>query len=329
MSRHFHTSTTSTGDTTTTTTTTTTTSSTGTVLHVGPMQQYQTLGAALAVAQDGADIQVDAGTYYNDNNYVTHSVTIEGVGGMAHFASTQPISNGKAILVDDAANLTIKNLEFSGAQVTDKNGAGIRFEAGNLVVQHSYFHDNQDGILGGAVTTGNVTIDGSQFTHNGVGDGQTHGAYLGTINSLVVTNSSFTDQIGGSDLKSRAATTTVQHSNFIDSATGTTNYEIDLPNGGNVTIDGSVFNKSASASNSAIVHFGGEISNPVGSLLLENSQLWSERDPSIGVLNQTSLTVSLYDDGLSADVTTPIYGVGGASADYLLSGTAPSAVSLF
>jgi hypothetical protein len=326
MSRHLHTSSTSTGGTTTTTTTST---SGGTVLHVGPTQQYQTLGAALAVAQDGTDIQVDAGIYYNDNNIVTHSVTIEGVGGLAHFQSTQAIANGKAIIVDQAATLTIKNLEFSGAQVTDNNGAGIRFEAGNLVVQNSYFHDNQEGILGGAVTNGNVTIDGSQFTHNGVGDGQTHGAYLGTINSLTVTNSNFTDQIGGSDLKSRAVTTLVQHSNFIDSATGTTNYEIDLPNGGNVTIDGSVFNKSATASNSAIVHFGGEISNPVGSLLLENSQLWSERNPTIGVLNQTSLSVSLLDDGLSADVSTSIYGVGSASGDYALSGTAPSPVSLF
>ena len=146
------------------------------VIGVGAGQQFSTLSAALAASHDGDTIAVQAGTYTNDFATVTHSVTIEGVGGLAHFVANGLIPNGKAILIDDAANLTLDNLEFSGAQVDDGNGAGIRYEAGNLTIKNSYFHDNEEGILGGTVAGGNVAITGSTFVHNGAGDGQTHGA---------------------------------------------------------------------------------------------------------------------------------------------------------
>jgi hypothetical protein len=54
--------------------------------------------------------------------------------------------NGKGILVAQG-NVTIENLSFSGATVGDANGAGIRYEGGNLVVIDSYFHDNQMNLL--------------------------------------------------------------------------------------------------------------------------------------------------------------------------------------
>ena len=261
----------------------------GIVLTVGTGQQFSTLSAALAASHDGDTIAVQAGTYTDDPSTVTHSVTIEGVGGFAHFVASGLIPNGKAILLDDAANLTIDNLEFSGAHVDDTNGAGIRYEAGNLTVKNSYFHDNQDGILGGAVTGGNVTIDGSTFVHNGAGDGQTHGAYLGRINSLTVTNSFFQDQLGGSDVKSRAATTLVQNNKFIDTdhSSDTTNYQVDLPEGGNDTVAGNLMLKSTYPNNFAFVHFGGELANPIGTLLVQNNTFFSDRNPSVVVTNQT------------------------------------------
>ena len=39
-----------------------------------------------------------------------------------------------------------------GAAVVGGNGAGIRFQAGNLAITNSWFHNNQDGILGGTGT---------------------------------------------------------------------------------------------------------------------------------------------------------------------------------
>ena len=43
--------------------------------------------------------------------------------------------------------ITIENIEFTGARVPDKNGAGIRFEQGQLEVRDCIFENNQNGIL--------------------------------------------------------------------------------------------------------------------------------------------------------------------------------------
>ncbi len=129
-----------------------------TVLHVGP-GGFATLGAAVAAASNGDTICVAADTYANDFVTTSKNLTIRGVGGLAHFVQTVPPGsqpNGKAFIVT-SGNLTIEALEFSGAKVSDGNGAGIRYEGGTLTVRQSYFHDNQDGILGG-IGHGDVTI---------------------------------------------------------------------------------------------------------------------------------------------------------------------------
>ena len=96
----------------------------GRVLRVGPGQSFQTLASAVAASQDGDTIQVQSGTYINDFAIVTHAVRIMGVGGKAHFVARGNIPNDKAILIDQAPELVLENLEFSGAEVPDGNGAG-------------------------------------------------------------------------------------------------------------------------------------------------------------------------------------------------------------
>src|ERR1700716_3496245 len=65
------------------------------------------------------------------------------------------------------------------AGVRSKQGAvHIRYQVDNLTIKNSYFHDNQDGILGAANLAGNITIINSEFSHNGTGDGQTQGTPL-------------------------------------------------------------------------------------------------------------------------------------------------------
>src|SRR4030095_7395500 len=118
------------------------------ILTVGAGQQYATLSAAVALSQDGDTIYVKAGTYLNDFAVINTKVTIIGVGGMAHFVSdgTVAIPNGKAIFTT-TTDVTLDHIEFSGASVPDGNGAGIRYEGGDLVVTNSYFHGNEMGIL--------------------------------------------------------------------------------------------------------------------------------------------------------------------------------------
>ena len=92
----------------------------GRVLAVGAGQQFSTLSSAVAASQDGDVIAVQAGIYLDDPVTVTHSVTIQGVGGLADLEATHWISNGKALIIDQAADLTIENVEFGGASSTVK-----------------------------------------------------------------------------------------------------------------------------------------------------------------------------------------------------------------
>src|SRR5262245_47620812 len=157
-------------------------------LTVGPGQKFATLAEAAAASHDGDTIYVKAGTYLNDFAVINTKVSIIGVGGMAHFVfdGAVPIPNGKAILVtrDD---VTLDHLEFSGAAVPDRNGAGIRYEGGALTITNCYFHNNQEGILAGAVPGGSIMIDHSEFAANGAGDGYTHNIYVGRIATLSIT----------------------------------------------------------------------------------------------------------------------------------------------
>src|SRR6185437_7835876 len=107
-------------------------------LTVGAGMQFSTIAAAIAASQNGDVIQVQAGTYVNDFATITTNITLEGVGGMVNLVATNQPPNGKAILTTDA-NVTIDNFSFSGATVPDGNGAGIRYETGNLVIKTAIF----------------------------------------------------------------------------------------------------------------------------------------------------------------------------------------------
>ena len=233
--------------------------------------EYNTLSSAIAASQDGDVIQVQAGTYTNDFSVITTSITIEGVGGLVNLVATEPLSNGKGILVIGTAgsspNVTLNNLEFSGAAVSDNNGAngaGVRYQSGNLTINNSYFHDNQDGLLGTPEVngTGSITINNTEFVNNGVGDpssagyGLTHNLYVGDIQQLTVDNSYFNAPIVGNDIQSRAANTTIENSR-IDNSTGTGSYEINLPNGGNDVVTNNVIEKAPPTNNnSTMIAFG-------------------------------------------------------------------------
>jgi len=269
----------------------------GHVLTVGSGSQFQfqTLHDAIAASHNGDVIQVQAGTYVNDFATITTDITIEGVGGMAHLVATDSPPNGKAILTTDA-NVTIDHLEFSGAQVSDGNGAGIRYETGNLTITNSFFHDNQEGILGGADPTGTITITNSEFAHNGAGDGQTHNLYVGDIAQLTIDNSYFHDAVVGHEIKSRAETTIVENSRIFDGPNGTASYSIDLPNGGKAVITNNVIEQGPNSENPAIIAYGEEGSvHANSSLQVTNNTILNDLTAHvpIGVNNTTSVNAAI------------------------------------
>ena len=62
------------------------------VLSVGPGQQYSTIAVAVAAAQNGDTIQVQAGTYPDQYVSIQKNITLRGVGGMVEIVSTRPDS---------------------------------------------------------------------------------------------------------------------------------------------------------------------------------------------------------------------------------------------
>jgi len=227
-----------------------------TTLTVGQGQQFATISSAIAASRDGDIIQVQAGTYTNDYASINTKITLQGVGGMVKMVSTGDIGNGKGILITNT-DVTIDHFEFSGAQVADNNGAGIRYQGGALTVTNSYFHDNQNGLLANPSSTGTITIRNSEFDHNGEGSGSTHNIYVGDIAKLTIDSSFFHDAVIGHEIKSRAEETVITNNRIYDE-NGTSSYSIDLPNGGKATISGNVIQQGVNGDNPNIIAFGAE-----------------------------------------------------------------------
>ena len=250
-----------------------------TTLNVGAGQQYTTLASAVAAAHDGDVIKVQAGTYTNDFAEITHKITIEGVGGMVNLVATGQIPNGKAILITDT-DVTLDHIAFSGATVRDGNGAGIRYQGGNLTITNSYFHDNQNGILGASDPNGTITIDHSEFSHNGSGTGYTHNMYIGNIAKFTLANSYSHDAVAGHEVKSRAQVNVIENNRIQDGPNGNASYEIDLPNGGQGTIANNVIEKGAHAQNPHMIAFGEEGAYANSALLVTGNTLLNDKGAS-------------------------------------------------
>ena len=235
------------------------------ILQVGPGKQFATPCAAIAVAAAGDTIQIDSSvTYVGDVcAWTTPSLTLQGVGGArAHIDAGGLNSQGKGIWVISGANTTVENIEFSGATVPDHNGVGIRQQADNLTVRNCYFHDNEEGILTDASLTSTITIEFTEFGFNGFGDGQSHNVYIGNIGTLIFRYNYSHHAIIGHLLKTRAAQNFILYNRLSDEATGTSSYQIDIPNGGLSYVIGNVIEQGPLNDNSTFIAYLEEGTNP-------------------------------------------------------------------
>jgi hypothetical protein len=273
-------------------------------LTVGRERAFETIAAAVAASHDGDTVEVEAGNYNNDFAEIGKKITLTAVGGFAHLRASGDIPNRKAILITDT-DVTINGFYFSGAQVSANdggNGAGIRYQAGNLVVNGCYFADNQDGILGVGDGTGTVTVKKSEFYRNGAPTGPsaglTHNLYLGGLARLEVSDSYFHGAQVGHEFKSRARQTIIRNSRFVDGPTGTASYSIDLPNGGDVTITDSQIEQGPLSQNPAMIGFGEESNiHPGSKLTIQGSVIVNDlKNPSaFGVWNAAGAPMKIID----------------------------------
>lgn len=234
----------------------------GRVLYVGPSEKIRTVAEAAKLAKDGDTIKIQSGNYYGDVAvWLQKKLVIIGNDGNARMHAGGRSAEGKAIWVIRNGNFTIKNIDFIGAKVHDKNGAGIRFENGHLKIINCLFWGNQNGLL----TTGGsnhknavLEIENSEFAYNGIGDGFTHNLYVGRIQKLKVTGSYFHHANVGHLLKSRANINQIEYNRLTDESGGRASYEIDLPNGGVSYITGNLIQQTRETENSTLVSYGAE-----------------------------------------------------------------------
>jgi hypothetical protein len=255
-------------------------------LSVGPGKTYAKPCAAIAAAQPGDVIEVEAtGNYAGDTcAWATDNLTVRGVNGRAKIDATNvAVAQMKGIFVISAPNATVENFELMGAAISmadGNNGAGIRHQGLNLTVRNCFFHDNQDGILGGPPTDGQgtVLIEHSEFSHNGAGDGFSHNMYLNHYASFTLQYSYSHHGNVGHLVKTRALVNFILYSRITDETGGAASYEIDVPNAGTTYIIGNVIEQAATTQNPSIVAYGEEgVVNPDAHLFVVNNTIWNDK----------------------------------------------------
>ncbi|MGZ3428823.1 MAG: hypothetical protein ACXVCV_19350 [Polyangia bacterium] len=269
----------------------------GATREVGPGKSYATPCAAIAAAQPNDRIEIDAaGTYKGDVcGWTVSGLTIVGVNGRPKIDGNGTVAQDKAIWVVSGDDTTVENVELTGAvaSAASANGAGIRQEGKNLTVRGCWFHDDQDGILAGDAAGSTILIEGSEFSHNGAGDGQSHNLYINHVDKLIFRWNYSHDAVIGHLLKTRALVSDIRYNRFSDEAEGTASYEINVPNAGTTMIVGNLIEQGPMTMNGAIIDYGSEPSgfNATSDLYVVNNTIVNDR-PAGGTFVQIAAMVS-------------------------------------
>jgi len=228
-------------------------------LQVGMGKKYLSPSVAAKYVRDGDIVEIDAGVYPRDAAVWKHNnLTLRGVGGMAHLQADGASVAGKGIWLIKGNNITIENIEFSGAKVRDRNGSGVRAEGTGLTIRNCYFHDNQNGILTGSNKNSDIVVENSEFANNGAGDGKTHNMYIGSVRSFTLKYSYSHHSRIGHTVKTRAQTNYILYNRIMDEYDGNSSYNIDISNGGIAYVIGNLVQQGQISENSGIISYGAE-----------------------------------------------------------------------
>lgn len=308
------------------------------ILNTGTGALYTTWGEAVAAAEAGAVIEGPAGIYANESfKILVSNVTLRCVGGgRAHLKwgtgdyrtnggnliPDPPTGNGQGIICVFASTgtTTIENFEFSGAAVTDNNGAGIRLGGGgNLTLRNVYAHDNQNGILGQSGPGNTLLIEFSRFENNGYFDGTflAHNIYIGEMGRFILRHSASLDPDDGSHcVKSRAFYNEILY-NHLSTKNSDGSLECEFPNGHFALVMGNVIEQGANSSNSTIISYAAEGLTSVGDvrheLYVMSNTIYSWRSPA-GTFIQMVNSPTIYKAQNNARSTGGTFRLGTATS---------------
>ena len=229
-------------------------------MFVGSEEKITTISEAARRARDGEVIEIRPGDYRGQPAVWTQNdLIIRGAGGRPVMMADGKSAEGKAIWVVRGGNVRIENIEFRGARVPSGNGAGIRFERGNLVVNRCAFADNEMGILTASLPEMTLEVSDSEFSAAPHHEGALHHLlYVGPIGRFVLSGSRFQQGYLGHLVKSRARENQVRYNLLVDGAEGRASYELEFPNGGIAYVIGNVIGQSAGTDNPVLVSYGAE-----------------------------------------------------------------------
>lgn len=240
-------------------------------LRVGEVQRYKTPSEALKAATDGDTVEIEEGEYYDCALVRADHLTIVGLGAGATFTDTTCV--GKAELVVQSQDVTIKNITFTRARVQDGNGAGIRAEGRDLTLDGTHFINNQAAILAGDSPHSVITIRNSSFERNGTCDDPRHciaTLLVGQIARLHVEKSTLTNARGGLLVSSNARRTELYGNTIEDGPQGKSTGLVQVQIGALVMEDNKL-EKTAPYANRAAAVFVLPADAPVGDLILNNN----------------------------------------------------------
>ncbi len=264
-------------------------------IEVGPGLAYSLPSQAIAAARSGDTIAIHPGTYFDCAVVRQDRLVIEGTGPATIL--TDKTCQGKALLVIDGSNVTLRNLTLRRARVADQNGAGIRAEGGNLVVENTKFINNENGILIAENRHAIIRILGAEFVGNGkCRTACAHAVYANTVRLLQIRHCRFRDTHSGHNIKSRALRTEINDNDIADGPDGTSSYLIDIPNGGTAIITGNRLEKGPRSSNPANAIMIGEegVDRPTQRLVIKDNVFTNDQSrPTIFVHNLTATPAEL------------------------------------
>jgi hypothetical protein len=271
---------------------------------VGEGHQFRQPSEAIAVARDGDTIAIYPGQYFDCAVVHQNNLVIEGKGAGA--VMTDKPCSGKALLITDGNNITIRNLTLQRARVPDENGAGIRAEGGDLTVENARFLDNENGLLAADRAGAKIRIIGSEFIGNGKCTRScAHALYVNHIALLRVERSKFLGTHVGHNIKSRAARTEIVDSVIEDGPDGSSSYLIEAPNGGSLIVEGNTMQKGPKTDNPAnAIMIGAEgVTQPTEEVIIRNNTFTNDqRRRTNFVRNVTATRAQLVGNTFKGDV---------------------------
>lgn len=229
-------------------------------LRVGPKEPITQIRDAARRAKDGDTVEILPGMYRADTAVWTQDgLTIRGIGEGVILDAAGASAEGKAIWVVRGGRTRIENITFRGTRVRDGNGAGIRFERGDLTVVRCRFIDNENGILTGNDASARLRIEDSEFGPAPTHPGRLHHElYVGRIGAFEIEGSRFSDGFHAHLLKSRARRNLIRYNWLDDGPGGQAAYELEFPNGGVAVVVGNHIGQSARTTNLILVRHGAE-----------------------------------------------------------------------